>query len=823
MFSKELFRRWTYQVFAPGVLLREKYNAFRELLRFDDACLEGIAAIEDIHDGVRVVDWAQIAHLTARLRTSVAEMTARLARLAPARHLDLPEYAKKVDFYVQMALDVPMGEVGPPFVLPLAEAAGRPDLAGGKAANLARAAAAGARVPDGFVVTTNAFRYFLEAAALRPKIDRLLRRVDLARPAELAEAAAALRELLLAAPLPDEVAEPLARAAKALARGADGAPRKLAVRSSAVAEDGRASFAGQYESRLDVPETEVVAAYRRVVVGKYTAKAVTYRVLTGFADAETAMAVLVLPMVAATASGVLHTRDGRDPDAPMAAHVVAGLGAALMAGRASSARFSLSRAAPHSPLPGADAAATALLPPEAARDLAGQGLVLEGALGGAQEVEWVLPPTGGPVVVQSRPLTEEEAVPEPVAPATPPPGLDPLLSGGRRASGGRAAGVVRFATTILDVEAIPPGTVLVTPTLPTALSRVVDRLAAVVAVTGSRAGHFASVAREFHLPVVTDLPRAFGFLTEGTEVTVDADAGTIYPGRLESLLDRPAPAGRAAPSPVAARLARLRPLVARLTLTDPAAPDFAPSRVQSLHDIVRFAHEMAVTEMFSLVGDTGRGLASAKKYRGDLPFSLYLLDLGGGLFPDAAAEVEVRSEHIRSTPLWALLSGLGAEDAPWPAGPPVADDAALDRGSAGLFGASDRQLASHAVIADVYAHVMLRFGYHFTVVDSLCGAEDNQNYIRLRFVGGGAGAEGRGARLECLRRVLGHFGFTVRVTGDLLDATLARQSENLTQKRLAMLGCLLAATRMLDMRLASGDVEAWVDGFLARTDRRSRT
>ena len=46
-FSKELFRRWTYQVFAPGVLLREKYNAFRELLRYDDACLELIAALED--------------------------------------------------------------------------------------------------------------------------------------------------------------------------------------------------------------------------------------------------------------------------------------------------------------------------------------------------------------------------------------------------------------------------------------------------------------------------------------------------------------------------------------------------------------------------------------------------------------------------------------------------------------------------------------------------------------------------------------------------------------------------------------------------------
>ena len=118
MFSKELFRRWTYQVFAPGVLLREKYNAFRELLRYDDACLELIAALEDVHYGGAAVDWTRVVHLTRRLRTSVNELVERLARLSPARHLDLPEYARKVDFYVQMALDLPSGDMSPPFVLP---------------------------------------------------------------------------------------------------------------------------------------------------------------------------------------------------------------------------------------------------------------------------------------------------------------------------------------------------------------------------------------------------------------------------------------------------------------------------------------------------------------------------------------------------------------------------------------------------------------------------------------------------------------------------------------------------------------------------------
>lgn len=818
MFSKELFRRWTYQVFAPGVLLREKYNAFRELLRFDDLCLELIAAIEDVHYGGAVVDWARVAHLTRRLRLSVSEMVDRLARLSPSKHLDLAEYAKKIDFYVQMALDVPAGDMAAPFVRSLAAVAGDTATAGGKAANLAQAAAAaGVPVPPGFVVTTGAFRYFLEACELRPKINHQLRRVDLSRPVEVAEAAAAIRALILSAAVPDEVAAPLAQAAADLTANPGGDPLLLAARSSAVAEDGRASFAGQYESILHVPADDAVAAYRKVVAGKYAAKAVTYRVLTGYADEETPMAVLYLPMLPAAASGVLYSRDSGDPDAPMAVYAVPGLGADLVEGAASPERLALSHDPPHFLLD-RHGFEGPVLPDAAARKLAAAGYALEKAFGAPQDVEWALTPGQEIFVLQSRPMAVEAAERE-AAPAAA-PDIRPLVSGAMRASGGTAAGRVLFAATVLDVDAIEPGTVLVTPTLPTALARAVDRLAAVVAVSGSRAGHFASVAREFGLPVITGVVDAFALLPEGDQVTVDADAGAVYRGRVEGLLTRPRQARADAGSPVAGRLARLVPLLAGLTLTDPASPDFAPAKVRSLHDVVRFAHEKAVTEMFSLVGSDARGMASARKVKSGLPMTMYVLDLGGGVFESAATDKELRPDQIKSAPMWALWSGLAADDAPWPEGPPIADDAALDRTSAGIFLGEDRHLASYAVISDVYAHIMLRFGYHFTVVDALCGPKESQNFVNFRFKGGGADLAGRGLRLSCVRRVLTHFGFTARVSGDLLDASLARVPEHIVQKRLAMLGCLLAATRLLDIRLVDdAAADAWVEAFIARTDR----
>ncbi len=823
MFSKELLRRWTYQVFAPGVLLREKYNAFRELLRFDDVCLELIAAIEDVHYGTLSVDWTRVVWLTKRLRHAVDELVARLARLSPSRYLDLPEYAKKVDFYVQMALDTPAGDMAPPFVIPLDEAAGRPLAAGGKAANLAQAGRdAGVPVPGGFVVTAGAFRYFLEAAALRQPLDRLLRQVDLSRPDALAGLAGEMRRLVLSARVPDDVAGPLVEAATRLAVGLDGEARLLAVRSSAVAEDGRsaggkdgrASFAGQYESVLHVAPENVLAAYQQVIASKYTAKAITYRVLRGYSDDETPMAALVLPMLQPIVSGVLYTRDSADPDAPMAAYAVPGLSADLVEGTAVPERLALSHTPPHwvldrhgDPVPLSDALAS---------KLAALGRTLEQAFGAPQDVEWALGPEDSLTILQTRPMAVEPvAEAAPVVVDTP-----PLLSGGFAASRGAAAGTACLAATVLDVEAIPLGSVLVTPTLPTSLARAVDRLAAVVAASGSRAGHFASVAREFGLPVVTNLPDAFEVLAQGQEVTVDADAGAVYPGRLEFLLGRPKPPRTMDGSPVAARLARLVPLIAHLSLTDPASPDFVPQKVRSLHDIVRFAHEKAVTEMFSLVGRDARGLAMARKLKSHLPLTMYLLDLGGGVFATVGKDKELRPDQIKSAPMWAFWAGLAAEDAPWPEGPPITDDAALDRTSGGLFAAQARHLASYAVVSDVYAHIMLRFGYHFTVVDALCGPEEHQNFVNFRFKGGGASFAQRSLRLESIRRVLAHFGFAVRVTGDLLDASLTRIPEPVAQKRLAMLGWLLAGTRMLDMRLADqAEADAWVKAFLKRTDR----
>ncbi len=106
----------------------------------------------------------------------------------------------------------------------------------------------------------------------------------------------------------------------------------------------------------------------------------------------------------------------------------------------------------------------------------------------------------------------------------------------------------------------------------------------------------------------------------------------------------------------------------------------------------------------------------------------------------------------------------------------------------GIFSFDSKLLASYGLISEDYLHLMVRFGYHFSVVDSVCGADSGANYINFRFKGGGAGFDQRLLRLEFIRRVLKHYGFEIQTRGDMIDARCHRLGENETRRILMRLG-----------------------------------
>ena len=197
---------------------------------------------------------------------------------------------------------------------------------GPKMARLGQLASAGWRVPDGYAVTAAALEGWLPTAALA-ELHRLFSAPtagaaaaaapagpELAGHQRLTQLSEQARRLIEGQSLPSWLADAVADAhARLAARTGRGALLRVAVRSSAVGEDGRgASFAGQYETYLGVSGADAVLRHiAKCWASGYSAHALDYRRRFGGSSPLRAhdLAVGVLELVDARSAGVAFTLD----------------------------------------------------------------------------------------------------------------------------------------------------------------------------------------------------------------------------------------------------------------------------------------------------------------------------------------------------------------------------------------------------------------------------------------------------------------------------------------------------------------------------------
>lgn len=820
-------KNWAERIITPDRAVQKQFALFQDLLREDKKCLKLITALEEIAQQPVISDWSRAALLSRTLSDAVQRLVDCLVRMRPGTYDALGSSHARIHEQLLAALPQPVICSQPPYALPLVSAWEHADVLGGKARALARILReTSIPVPRGFVVTTNAFFRFLEHNGLRQVIAKHLRGLNLRRPDRLKKAADNLREAILGGEVPESVqAELLAVLEKNKADLDLSAGSTWAVRSSARAEDGEASFAGQYATVLDVRTEDILGAYKTVLASKYDARALTYRLHYGLADDETPMAVLVLPMVDARASGVMYSLDPLDMcrGACLVISAVKGLGTHLVDGSTVPDIFLVSRQDPEhflakQPAPRQAVAGSAkaeknvlCLDEHSATSLARWGLELEELAGTPQDVEWAQTLDGERFVLQSRPIHLSDVARADMSDgqeqdqSTPRPAdhISMLLEVGTPASVGVAVGKVHRIAGEADLEAVPDQCILVTPNIPPALVRLVHKVRAVLAESGGKASHFASVAREFGMPLVVGMGELDSTLENGQIVTVDAYRGVVYQGEVQELLEWHDKRRSNPPIPFQQKLEPLMALISPLSLIDPASPDFTPENCRSFHDLVRFVHEKGTQEMFSLVDEKGHGFRRARSLETDIPIVMHLLDLGDGLTVAAQEAKTLRPEHFHSYPMQAVWVGLADKDITWSKGLLHLDWERFDQVSGGIFSLKSSLLSSYALVARQYAHLLLRFGYHFAVLDAFSGERSEENHIQFRFKGGGGDAQKKGWRLAMLENVLQAFGFHVVIKEDLLEAKCMRMDHAATQLRLTVLGYLLGRTPLLDMALES--------------------
>ena len=814
--------------------IRQKYASFRELLGLNTECLELRSGLqEDLREVPPLRD--VLGDRVGAIFDKAQRIVAALGKLNGDRYASLFAALRAQRDDVEAHIGACQELATPRLSTWLWEVDSRAALeVGGKAAGLGEIKnKLGLPVPDGYVLTTEAYRQFCSIPLWRAIRDAT-RDADPNDLEALRAISATLKDMVLACPVPRSIEVAITERALNLNTHGLG----LAVRSSAVGEGGERTFAGQFLSLINVPPGQLLDAYKRVVAGRFSERALFYRLCTGLSEVESPLAVLFLPVIRARAAGILYTRDPKDPKREVLwVTATRGLALDIASGGMSADLFIVSRRRPHRilehnivrkeeeivPEAGGQLAHRALpsdeseapsLEPEHLKLLAEWGVRIEAHFQTPQDVEWAIDEGGNCWILQSRPLVLADSASTWTWSR---PRGDPILAGGRTVYPGRVSGGAYLAEDAHALSHIPEGSVLFVRRASPEIIEVFPRITGLVSEWGNVAGHVATLLREFKVPSVFQMTGAFERLKSGDPVSLDAGQAKIYAGslwpprRVEVALAERYGEGRN--DPISQRLLTLH-------LLDPSAFNFRPGGCKSTHDVIRFCHEKAVEAMFTLnESESERGPHLCKRLLTPVPVNLRVLDLGGGLRMDDPESPDVMPSQIVSRPFQALWKGVSHPGVTWTREMPArfSDLASVMAGSLSSHTNAVRALGerSYLLVADEYMNVNSRLAYHFSLVDACVSNVPSRNYISFRFAGGGATRWRRNLRACFLEACLSHYGYLVDRRGDLVNAWFKKSPADETEAKLDILGRLMACSSQLDMYMTSHDVMRWyVQQFL---------
>ncbi len=800
--------------------------------------------VEERLAGHECVDHGYLKGRVVRAVTDVHHMVDSLEAISGGRYPGLAPMLDRIAEDLTGVLEDPGYKTPADLVLDLgsvssADAA----VVGGKMASLGETGRLGLPVPDGFAATVAGFRLLVEENGLGAAIQgKAMAAGDWEETRTLA---AAIRGRLLSARVPADLEAGILSAYDRLCARTGRTPR-VAVRSSAPGEDGELSFAGQFESILNVSREGLCRAWLEVVASLYSPEAVHYRKLHRVPPETACMAVGFVEMIDAGASGMVYSNDPSDPDpGRVLIQAVRGLAVTLADGQASPEAVFLDRGndprvlgraasgQSHRVVCGHDAGVEkiALTADEASRSslrdedavlLARWALVLERHFGGPQDVEWARAMGGNLLLLQSRPLRMAASGTGQMPPVE---GRTILVEAGETACPGAGSGIAVHMDEDGDLDSFPEGAVLVAPRSSPRFVRLMSMARAIVTDTGGTPGHIASLSGELPVPTLVGTRDATRRIPAGTVVTVDATGRRVYEGAVDLPGATAVPGEGRAAGRARCRQTRMDRFagevvrrIAPLNLTDPRSSAFSIESCVTLHDLARFMHEKSYEEMFRMGEDLGDLRSSSKYLDVFLPMDLYIIDLGGGLEAPSGSR-KVKRSHVTSVPLRALLSGILDERIPRYGPRP------MDVG--GFFSIMARHALTspeeqrtfrdpcYALVSDRYLNYTARVGYHFGVVDSYCGKTVNKNYVSILFRGGAANIDRRTRRASAIAGILREHGFRVIQVRDRVTARVAKTTLEETVRLLSMVGRMLQFMRQMDVAMVSdATVDLVRDSFL---------
>jgi pyruvate, water dikinase len=822
---------------------REKYKAFQNLLTSNNKVLELMADMEEKLSGEYLFDVHYIKTSVRLIGYEVRKIIDNLNQLSEGEfgqfvkiHDDISAEIEKV---LEYKMEIPVSDLTLPLESLTSESVG---MAGGKNAHLGEVKnRLGLPSPDGFAISSHSFIKFMDHNRLFESIKDRLASLKVDDLEELNRSSKEVCEAVINGDVPHELEEAIRASYERLCRKV-GRETMVSVRSSAIREDSEFSFAGQYATFLNVPGDKIIQKYKEVVASLFTPRAIFYSKTKGFSEEEMVMSVGVLSMVDAAAAGVIYTVDPNDPDSGhILINAIHGLGKWVVDGTVTPDSYTVSRqqkgmiiikaiadqekmlicgangelnevAVP------ADRRGKQCLSDEQVIKLAEFAIALENHYGIPQDIEWGIDRKGDIFILQSRPLSiSSKGSASQICIPTRIKGYNVILDKGVIACKGVGFGKAFILKDEEGLKDFPEGAVLVARHTSPKYVTVMNKASAIITDVGSATGHMASLSREYQIPTILDTEISTGILRDGQEITVDAINCNIYEGKVSELIEYSLKKKEPfKDTHLFKTLQKVLKWVVPLNLTDPESAEFLPEYCKTYHDITRFSHELAMREMFSIGEEQDAHGAVAVDLSAGIPVDVCMLNIEGGLKADIKNKKAV-VEDVVSIPFLALLRGM--KSMKWPGPPPV--DA---KGFFGMLAHSasvpeeqlkDTAKKSFAVISENYVNFSIRLGYHFSMIEAYAGENINDNYIKFFFKGGGASIDRRLRRVRLIKEILKEMDFRVKVTEDVMNASLMKYKMSAIEEKLVVMGKLTAYTKQLDMAMFNDAVtDMYIDQFV---------
>ena len=444
-------------------------------------------------------------------------------------------------------------------------------IAGGKGANLGELTQAGIPVPPGFVVTAQAYKYFMDEAGINDQVMSILDAIDINDTKALQAAAEEIKTIIIESPIPEDLVLFIREYYNELCQRVGEDDTDVAIRSSATAEDlPEASFAGQQDTFLHVSgDDEVIEYIRKCWASLFEARAIFYREENDFEHSKVYIAVVVQKMANADKAGVMFTVNPSTGEEIALIEGSWGLGESVVSGDVTPDNYQVDKKdneiinvtiSDKKVMYTNDEAGTSVKVdvPEDKRkervlsddeliELTEMGKRVQAHYGEPMDTEWAFE-KDMLFLLQARPITTLGNADEAAADAS--SELGDVLVRGLGASPGMASGTVKIILDIDELDKIKDGDIMVTTMTTPDMVPAMRRASGIVTDEGGVTCHASIISRELGIPCVVGTGDATTVLEENSGVTLDGKKGLVFEGISQTKEEATAVAGTVEAAPI---------------------------------------------------------------------------------------------------------------------------------------------------------------------------------------------------------------------------------------------------------------------------------